>query len=869
MRRTDRDVMYEVCYDIVRDNLISGEQILIFVHSRRETVATAEKLLELAETKGDGDITLFAPAEGSKEVKPGLLINKDLRKLVVKGVGCHNAGLARRDRRTIESGFLAGSLRVVVCTATLAWGVNLPAHAVIIKGTDVYEPGVGWKDLSILDVQQIFGRAGRPQFDEYGEATLITKIDRLNYFMGMMNCKLPIDSRFESCLKEATNAEVALGNISTLTECFEYVKRTFFYVRCCKDPRQIGVKSRHDVDGKLLDMIENNMMNLHRLRLLRYDQISGMLESTELGRIASHYYINCGTMERFCTYLNFYEENPGNTADVNINIAGDIEDQNLLAILAQASEFKDLQVRPDEHTELKQLRRVQFLDTVHSEFLRMMSKKKDEGDYKKYKRSNQDMDEADDGSNVIDSYQKVMLLIQGYLSIASYETYSLVADTNYIVQNGTRILRCIFEICLRKNLAYLSQTVLRWCRYIENCIRDDLTPLRMFCYDNVRRGILNLRKGQTIKRTNQFIEDLTCKKIESRMDDMSDDVFNAYQGIPQYREETNLSYLLNLSKSEATRLGRVLKFFPLLEVEYTVRPVAQTILKIDVVITPDFIYSRQFHMNKENFWVMVDDGRGEILHHEQFGIVTRNLVYGKKITPVELSFFLPFKGPKYNYSMIFMSDRFVGADKEIQLDLSEVVIHSEKMEYTDLLNLRPLPVSTLNNKAFEAMYGYIKYFNPIQTQVFFALYHTDNNCIIGAPTGSGKTIICELGILRVFNNQPKGKVVYIAPYKALAKERIRDWRKKFQNKKIGKKVLELTGDYTPDLEALVASDVLITPPEKWDGVSRNWQQRNYVTQVSLIIFDEIHLLGQDRGKNRTKRLSKSQFFFNFEYLLIF
>lgn len=104
--------------------------------------------------------------------------------------------------------------------------------------------------------------------------------------------------------------------------------------------------------------------------------------------------------------------------------------------------------------------------------------------------------------------------------MVEYETYSLVADTNYIIQNGTRILRCIFEICLRKNLAYLSLTVLRWCRYIENCIRDDLTPLRMFCFENVKRGILNLRKGDMIKKTSQFIEELTCKKVEDYLDSM-------------------------------------------------------------------------------------------------------------------------------------------------------------------------------------------------------------------------------------------------------------------------------------------------------------------------------------------------------------
>lgn len=60
-------------------------------------------------------------------------------------------------------------------------------------------------------------------------------------------------------------------------------------------------------------------------------------------------------------------------------------------------------------------------------------------------------------------------------------------------------------------------------------------------------------------------------------------------------------------------------------------------------------------------------------------------------------------------------------------------------------------------------------------------------------------------------------------------------------------MLELTGDVTPDLKALQKADVLITTPEKWDGISRNWQHRSYVSAVALVVIDEIHLLGQERG----------------------
>ena len=95
----------------------------------------------------------------------------------------------------------------------------------------------------------------------------------------------------------------------------------------------------------------------------------------------------------------------------------------------------------------------------------------------------------------------------------------------------------------------------------------------------------------------------------------------------------------------------------------------------------------------------------------------------------------------------------------------------------------------------------------------------------------------------VFRERPKAKVVYIAPLKALVRERISDWRNRMENQ-LGKKVVELTGDVSPDARAIAAASVIVTTPEKWDGVSRSWQTRNFVQDVALIVIDEIHLLGR-------------------------
>ncbi|CAI8601243.1 unnamed protein product [Vicia faba] len=177
------------------------------------------------------------------------------------------------------------------------------------------------------------------------------------------------------------------------------------------------------------------------------------------------------------------------------------------------------------------------------------------------------------------------------------------------------------------------------------------------------------------------------------------------------------------------------------------------------------------------------------------------------------------------------------------------IILSEKYPPpTKLLDLQSLPVTALQSPSYEVLYQNFKHFNPIQTQVFSVLYNSDDSVLVAAPTGSGKTICAEFAILRNHQKGPDSVmcVVYVAPIEALAKEQYVDWEKKFGGG-LKLKVVELTGETTTDLKLLENGQIIICTPEKWDALSRRWQHRKHVQQVSLFIVDELHLIGGQGG----------------------
>ena len=767
-----KDNLEAVAFEKVVDMLRLGHQVMVFVHSRKDTLGTARQLYERAVNEGVTD--LFNPtlhpnydlavrdARNSR--------GRELRELLPKGMGTHHAGMPRSDRNLMERLFAEGVLKVLCCTATLAWGVNLPAAAVIIKGTQLYSAEAGkFVDLGILDVLQIFGRAGRPQFQDSGIGFICTTHDKLQHYLSAVTQQQPIESKFSKHLVDNLNAEVALGTVTSVQEAVQWLGYSYLFVRMQKSPLTYGIDWAELRDDPQLvqrrrKLIIDAARILQQSQMIIFNETTEELRAKDVGRIASQYYVLQTSIEVFNTMMR--------------PRATEADD---LRMISMSGEFDQIQSRDSEEKELVRLTK----EAVPCE--------------------------VDGGIGT--SHAKTNVLLQAYISRARLEDYTLVSDTAYVAQNAARICRALFMVALNRRWGHQCLVLLSLCKSIERQIWPYQHPLHQF--DLPQPVLRNLD------------EKSSASSIESLRE----------------MEPAQIGELIHNNKV-GTTISKLLNNFPTLSVEAEIAPLNRSVLRVRLFIAPDFVWNDRHHGNSESYWIWVENSETSEIYHHEFFILTRKKLYDEH----ELDFTIPLSDPLPAQIYVrAVSDRWLGAETVTPVSFQHLIRPDTESVYTDLLNLQPLPISALKNPLLEEIYAKrFDYFNPMQTQLFHCMYHTSANVLLGSPTGSGKTVAAELAMWWAFRKNPGSKVVYIAPMKALVRERVQDWSKRLAAP-MGLKLVELTGDNTPDTRTIRDADIIITTPEKWDGISRSWQTRGYVRQVSLVIIDEIHLLGGDRG----------------------
>ena len=170
---------------ILDDTVKSKGQLLIFVASRASAQKEARDLAKHVIKKSKMNSTIYSKKNINlwSELSNSLSNKQDLtalgNKLVLAlkgGVGFHHAGLSNQHREKIEKAFRNGQINCLVATPTLAQGINLPARRVIIRDHKRWNTLAGTNiPISVMEIKQMMGRAGRPKYDTRGESWILAK----------------------------------------------------------------------------------------------------------------------------------------------------------------------------------------------------------------------------------------------------------------------------------------------------------------------------------------------------------------------------------------------------------------------------------------------------------------------------------------------------------------------------------------------------------------------------------------------------------------------------------------------------------------------------------------------------------------------
>lgn len=157
--------------ELVYDAIKRSKGSLVFVNMRRKAEKTALELSKkIRNFLTKKELRELKELAESLEENP---TNEKLAKALQGGVAFHHAGLGREERVLVEENFKKGLIKVVVATPTLSAGINTPAFRVIVRDTWRYSE-FGMERIPILEIQQMMGRAGRPKYDEVGEAIIVS-----------------------------------------------------------------------------------------------------------------------------------------------------------------------------------------------------------------------------------------------------------------------------------------------------------------------------------------------------------------------------------------------------------------------------------------------------------------------------------------------------------------------------------------------------------------------------------------------------------------------------------------------------------------------------------------------------------------------
>ncbi|GAA0138701.1 DNA metabolism protein [Lithospermum erythrorhizon] len=393
-----------------------GKSALVFCSTRKGAQEAAQKLCQTTMTMGHSN-PFIRNGEQQERLREASLScsDKQMQSYILYGIGYHNGGLSQKDRSLIEGLFLNGDLQVLCTTNTLAHGINLPAHTVIIKSTQFYNKEKGmYMEYDRSMVLQMSGRAGRPPFDNTGIVIIMTRKETVHLYENLLNGCEMVESQLLPSITEHLTAEIVQLSVSDITKAIEWMKCSYLYVRMKKNPGRYLIKKglTGNLAEKHLQAICIQKINeLSKHQMIWTDQENFLLKPLDPGRLMTKYYLKFNTMKHMMQ------------APTNCSL------EDALHVICRAEEIAWIQLRRNEKKLLNDIN-MDKEDRLRFHVL---------GDRGKRKKRIQAREE------------KIFILSNDCLTgDPLLHDLSMIQDTNSICSNGCRIARCMKEYYIFK-----------------------------------------------------------------------------------------------------------------------------------------------------------------------------------------------------------------------------------------------------------------------------------------------------------------------------------------------------------------------------------------------------------------------------------
>ena len=395
-----------------------NKQTLVFCSSKKGTESLAKLLMLRLGTKrargSNGQALPFQPSNNELAIQ-----DATLRDMVSRGYAYHHAGLPPDDRAAVEESFLSGRIQILTATSTLAHGVNLPAHLVIIKGTYAWRGGSqGYENIPRSDVIQMIGRAGRPGLDTDGVAVIMTSTEQKSRYSQMSLSADVVESHLPLIFTEAVCAEISQAVITDIAGAITWLKSTFFFTRVRKNPAFYSfdhVTDESHLDSLLQDMCIRAVNDLAREKIVTFDASSLAIEPLEEAHNMTKHMIKFSTM---CMLMN---------------LKPDCNQQELLVELSKCEELSKVILKRNEKT---------LLNNLHKG-VRFPIKKKESGPTL---------------ALVQDNAMKVYVLMLAAAQRLPIVDFALRAEQGDIVDTVLRVLTALRSLCEDRGNGCLLET---------------------------------------------------------------------------------------------------------------------------------------------------------------------------------------------------------------------------------------------------------------------------------------------------------------------------------------------------------------------------------------------------------------------------